>query len=100
MTAEENKSYFEIGRVNVTDRDDRGTRNWEARYSILPSNDPKRSFAITTDPATNQGVISVVKVPHAALMFPKQDREKENQGQNSSSFFFCIVSSTSVHITP
>uniref|UniRef100_A0A8C8DK42 Cadherin 15, type 1, M-cadherin (myotubule) n=1 Tax=Oryzias sinensis TaxID=183150 RepID=A0A8C8DK42_9TELE len=61
MTAEENKSYLEIGRVNVTDRDDRGTRNWEAKYSILPSNDPKRSFAITTDPATNQGVISVVK---------------------------------------
>ncbi|KAF6715695.1 Cadherin-15 [Oryzias melastigma] len=61
MKAEENKFYTEIGRVNVTDRDDRGTRNWEARYSFLPSSDPKRSFAIATDPSTNQGVISVLK---------------------------------------
>lgn len=82
MKAEENKFYTEIGRVNVTDRDDRGTRNWEARYSFLPSSDPKRSFAIATDPSTNQGVISVLKVPlfwTHEYMFPKQHREKENQ---------------------
>ncbi|XP_047436799.1 cadherin-15 [Mugil cephalus] len=59
MTAVENRKGYEIGRVNVTDRDDRGTRNWEARYSI--SNDPHGHFAISTDPATNQGVLAVVK---------------------------------------
>ncbi|KAM9408657.1 cadherin-15 isoform 2-T2 [Pholidichthys leucotaenia] len=59
MTALENRKGYEIGRVNVTDRDDRGTRNWEAKYSIL--NDPGANFAISTDPATNQGVITTVK---------------------------------------
>lgn len=60
MTVVENRGGNEIGRVNVTDRDDRGTRNWEAKYTI--SNDPKGHFAISTDPATNEGVLTVVKV--------------------------------------
>uniref|UniRef100_A0A7N6F6A0 Cadherin domain-containing protein n=1 Tax=Anabas testudineus TaxID=64144 RepID=A0A7N6F6A0_ANATE len=59
MTAVENRKDYEIGRVNVTDRDDPGTGNWEARYFI--SNDPNGNFAIATDPATNQGILSVVK---------------------------------------
>lgn len=60
MTAVENRQGYEIGRVNVTDKDDRGTGNWEAKYFI--SNDPDGNFAITTDPSTNQGVLIVVKV--------------------------------------
>lgn len=63
MTAVENRKDYEIGRVNVTDRDDRGTGNWEAKYLI--SNDPGGNFAIATDPATNQGVLFVVKVQSA-----------------------------------
>ncbi|XP_058484743.1 cadherin-15 isoform X2 [Solea solea] len=59
MTAVENRHDYEIGRVNASDRDDRGTGNWEARYFI--SNDPEGNFAIATDPETNQGVLSVVK---------------------------------------
>lgn len=59
MTAVENWKDYEIGRVNVTDRDDRGTGNWEARYFI--TNDPDGNFAISTDPATNEGVLTVVK---------------------------------------
>ncbi|XP_028257825.1 cadherin-15 [Parambassis ranga] len=59
MTVVENRGGNEIGRVNVTDRDDRGTRNWEAKYTI--SNDPKGHFTISTDPATNEGVLTVVK---------------------------------------
>ncbi|KAM9860535.1 cadherin-15 [Aulostomus maculatus] len=59
VTAEENRKDYEIGRVNVTDRDDRGTGNWEVKYSV--TNDPQRNFAITTDAATNQGVLTVVK---------------------------------------
>lgn len=68
MVAVENRRDYEIGRVNVTDRDDRGTGNWEAKYSI--SNDPKGNFAISTDPATNQGVLTVVE----PLDFEAQDR--------------------------
>uniref|UniRef100_A0A3Q3K7B2 Cadherin domain-containing protein n=1 Tax=Monopterus albus TaxID=43700 RepID=A0A3Q3K7B2_MONAL len=59
MTAVENRKDYEIGRVNVTDSDDRGTENWKARYSI--SSDPNSNFAISTDPATNQGILTVVK---------------------------------------
>lgn len=60
MTAVENRKDYEIGRVNVTDRDDRGTRNWMAKYLI--SNDPNGNFAIATDSGTNQGILTVVKV--------------------------------------
>lgn len=59
MTAVENRKD-EIGRVNVTDRDDRGTDNWTAKYFI--SNDLNGNFAMSTDPATNQGILTVVKV--------------------------------------
>lgn len=72
MVAVENRRDYEIGRVNVTDGDDRGTGNWEAKYTI--SNDPKRNFAISTDPATNQGVLTVVEVP--AARFPSDGIEK------------------------
>lgn len=60
MTAVENRKDYEIGRLNVTDRDDHGTENWRAKYFI--SNYPNGNFAITTDPATNQGILTVVKV--------------------------------------
>ncbi|XP_029316952.1 cadherin-15 isoform X2 [Cottoperca gobio] len=64
MTAVENLGRienmdYEIGRVNVTDGDDRGTGNWEAKYFI--ANDPEGNFAISTDPATNEGILTVVK---------------------------------------
>ncbi|KAJ0002282.1 hypothetical protein NQD34_002078 [Periophthalmus magnuspinnatus] len=59
MLAVENRQDYEVGRVNVTDRDERGTGNWEVKYSIY--NDPHRSFSITTDPETNQGILTVVK---------------------------------------
>ncbi|XP_062417714.1 cadherin-15 [Pungitius pungitius] len=59
MRAVENRKDYEIGRVNVMDRDDRGEGNWEAKYFI--SNDPGGHFAISTDPGTNEGVLAVVK---------------------------------------
>ncbi|TKS70253.1 Cadherin-15 Cadherin-14 [Collichthys lucidus] len=59
MIAVENRKDYEIGRVNVTDKDDHGTRNWEAKYFI--SNDFDEKFAISTDPATNEGVLTVVQ---------------------------------------
>ncbi|XP_070821839.1 cadherin-15 [Chaetodon trifascialis] len=67
MIAVENRRNYEIGRVNVTDRDDRGTGNWEAKYFI--SNDPDGNFVISTDPVTNQGVLTVMK----PLDFEAQD---------------------------
>lgn len=62
MLAVENRHNYEVGRVNVTDKDDHGTGNWEVKYSIY--NDPHRNFAISTDPSTNQGILIAVKVRH------------------------------------
>lgn len=59
MKAEENRYDYEIGRVNVTDKDDPGTGNWAVKYSII--NDPDGHFAMSTDPTTNQGIVRVVK---------------------------------------
>ncbi|XP_053722049.1 cadherin-15-like [Synchiropus splendidus] len=59
MTAVENREVAELGRVNVTDGDEPGTGNWEAKFFI--SNDPRGYFAIRTDAETNQGILSVVK---------------------------------------
>lgn len=59
MLAVENRHNYEVGRVNVTDKDDHGTGNWEVKYSIY--NDPHRNFAISTDPSTNQGILIAVK---------------------------------------
>ncbi|XP_056135015.1 cadherin-15 [Lampris incognitus] len=60
MSAVENRRDYEIGRVNVTDRDDPGTGNWEAKYAVTKG-DPNGNFAVSTDPVTNQGVVTVVK---------------------------------------
>ena len=57
----ENRIDHEIGRVNVVDNDDPGTGNWEAKYTIAES-DQFSNFAIETDPLTNEGILTVVKV--------------------------------------
>ncbi|KAJ8247321.1 hypothetical protein GJAV_G00244960 [Gymnothorax javanicus] len=60
MTAVENRELEEIGRVNVTDKDEPGSANWNAKFTIIKG-DPNGHFAIRTDPVTNQGILSVVK---------------------------------------
>ncbi|KAM3877057.1 cadherin-15 [Diretmus argenteus] len=60
MAGVENRKDYEMGRVNVTDRDDHGTGNWEAKYTITKG-DPSGNFALSTDPVTNQGILTVVK---------------------------------------
>lgn len=81
MTAVENRNDYELGRVNVTDRDDTGTENWKARYSIV--NDHGGNFAVRTDPITNQGILTVVKVkPERGReegMFPKHSQKQGQQ---------------------
>uniref|UniRef100_A0A8C1RNE9 Cadherin 15, type 1, M-cadherin (myotubule) n=1 Tax=Cyprinus carpio TaxID=7962 RepID=A0A8C1RNE9_CYPCA len=48
----------ELGRVNATDKDQKGGDNWRIKYTIV---NPSGHFAIRTDPVSNQGIISVVK---------------------------------------
>lgn len=61
MYAMENQLLAEVGRVNATDKDQKGGDNWRIKYTIKKGN-TLGHFAIRTDPVTNQGIISVVKV--------------------------------------
>ncbi|KAL2088474.1 hypothetical protein ACEWY4_015373 [Coilia grayii] len=56
----ENTLTEAIGRVNVTDGDEHGGRNWKVQYQVTEG-DPNSHFSITTDPVTNQGILSVIK---------------------------------------
>lgn len=51
----------EILRVSVVDLDEPGSPGSGAVYEIIRGNDD-RSFEITTDKSTNEGVLCVVKV--------------------------------------
>uniref|UniRef100_A0A4W3GTF8 Cadherin 15, type 1, M-cadherin (myotubule) n=1 Tax=Callorhinchus milii TaxID=7868 RepID=A0A4W3GTF8_CALMI len=46
----------EVGRVSVEDKDEAGTRNWLANYTIVSGNQDGH-FSISTDPHTNQGIV-------------------------------------------
>eukprot|EP00062_Callorhinchus_milii_P021760 gi/632978814/ref/XP_007906125.1/ PREDICTED: cadherin-15 isoform X3 [Callorhinchus milii] len=50
----------EVGRVSVEDKDEAGTRNWLANYTIVSGNQDGH-FSISTDPHTNQGIVLVEK---------------------------------------
>lgn len=61
MEVTEAVSGVDVGRLEVQDRDLPGSPNWAARFTILEG-DPNGQFTIRTDPKTNEGVLSVVKV--------------------------------------
>ncbi|XP_053322205.1 desmocollin-3-like [Spea bombifrons] len=56
----ENESGMVILRIPVTDKDLVNSPNWRAVYTITQGNQ-KGYFNITTDPATNEGLLSVIK---------------------------------------
>lgn len=72
MEATEAVSGVDVGRLEVEDRDLPGSPNWAAKFTILEG-DPDGQFAIRTDPKTNEGVLSVVKVSGAHCA-PSQGR--------------------------
>lgn len=49
-----------VSRVQVTDKDTKGTAAWRAKYEI--QGDTNNNFRITTDPETNEGLLYVEKV--------------------------------------
>lgn len=50
-----------VTNLTVTDKDEPGTPAWNAVYRII-SGDPTGRFSIPTDPVTNEGLVTVVKV--------------------------------------
>lgn len=50
-----------VANLTVMDRDQPHSPNWNAFYRII-SGDPSGHFSIRTDPVTNEGMVTVVKV--------------------------------------
>lgn len=62
-----------MANLTVLDRDQPHSPNWNAIYRII-SGDPSGHFTIRTDPVTNEGMVTVVKVrgnpKHALFVTP------------------------------
>lgn len=64
----ENRVETVVANLTVMDRDQPHSPNWNAVYRII-SGDPSGHFVIRTDPVTNEGLVTVVKV--GALLTPR-----------------------------
>ncbi|TRZ00221.1 hypothetical protein DNTS_031788, partial [Danionella cerebrum] len=62
----ERESGVEVLRFQVSDKDTRGSKAWRANYLIY--GDAKKQFDIQTDPVTNEGILTVVKVVHGITL--------------------------------
>jgi len=56
----ERETGVEVLRLQVTDKDTYGSKAWKAKYTI--HGDKREQFKIETDPNTNEGILTVVKV--------------------------------------
>lgn len=57
----ENRVEVVVANLTVMDRDQPHSPNWNAIYRII-SGDPSGHFTVRTDPVTNEGMVTVVKV--------------------------------------
>ncbi|KAL8179582.1 UNVERIFIED_CONTAM: Cadherin-4 [Gekko kuhli] len=57
----ENRVEVVVANLTVMDRDQPHSPNWNAVYRII-SGDPSGHFTIRTDPVTNEGLVTVVRV--------------------------------------
>lgn len=57
----ENRVNVAVANLTVIDADQPHSPNWNAIYRIM-SGDPSGHFTIRTDPASNDGMVTVVKV--------------------------------------
>jgi len=57
----ENRVNVIVANLTVTDKDQPNTPAWNAVYKIT-GGDPTGRFSVPTDPTTNEGLVTVVKV--------------------------------------
>ncbi len=57
----ENQQNVEVMRIKASDKDLKGTDNWEPVYEIIKGNEVGY-FSIKTDPVTNEGILMLDKV--------------------------------------
>ncbi|KAG8437582.1 hypothetical protein GDO86_008334 [Hymenochirus boettgeri] len=95
----ENRSGMDFGRVNVTDKDLKGSPNWKVQYSII-NGDPKHAFSIRTDPLTNEGILSLIKpLDHEEQENHQLTISAKNEAELSPSASRSTRSQTRVNIT-
>ena len=80
MEMETNK---EVVRVGVEDKDTPNTAAWRAKYFFVKGNEDK-IYDITTDPLTNEGILTVVKVHFG---FPQSSKDIVTASQNICATF-------------
>ncbi|XP_069506807.1 cadherin-like protein 26 [Ambystoma mexicanum] len=56
----EGQTSTNVSRIRVGDKDIRKTPAWRAKFKILSGNE-KGNYNITTDPETNEGLLSIIK---------------------------------------
>lgn len=64
---QENQANVLVLRIPVEDKDQKGTANWKAVYEITKGNE-SGNFWIKTDPATNEGLLHVIKVRQRGIV--------------------------------
>lgn len=57
----ESITQTDILRVSIDDLDTPNTPGWRAKYTIIEGNE-HHNYKIETDPKTNEGILSVIKV--------------------------------------
>ena len=71
-----------IVNLTVEDKDDPTTGAWRAAYTIINGN-PGQSFEIHTNPQTNEGMLSVVKVRGLPVAAPSALTLRAHRGRGS-----------------
>ncbi|XP_043080824.1 cadherin-like protein 26 isoform X2 [Puntigrus tetrazona] len=91
----ERETGVEVLRLQVTDKDVRGSKAWKAKYTI--HEDKKEIFKIETDPVTNEGILTVIKVRRWLILYSQTDYEEQTNHnlsisvQNEIPYFSCKI---------
>lgn len=78
----ENRVDVIVANLTVTDKDQPHTPAWNAMYRMT-GGDPTGRFTILTDPNSNDGLVTVVKVRHAGVSCWHSENSEFSRGGRS-----------------